>query len=77
MPTYNIREKATGKIVHKDVSMTIAEMELMEKDNPDWEAAIGAVTLGYNTITKKPDDGFRDLLKDIKKNNIRSNINTF
>jgi hypothetical protein len=76
MPTYNIREKATGKII-STMDMTISELEKFERKNPKLEAAIGQINLGYNVATRKPDDGFRDLLKNIKKNNIRSNIETY
>lgn len=76
MPTYQVRKKTSGKVV-KSINCTIAEMVQFEIDNPTLEVVIGAPILGYNTVTSKPDDGFRDQLKRIKKANRGSTINTF
>lgn len=62
--------------------MSISACDQYLKDNPDMEQMInGFPGIGYNTVTKKPDDGFRDVLREIKKNNskgfTKSNINTF
>ena len=37
----------------------------------------GAPVLSSGRSMQKPDNGFRDVLKQIKKNNIHSDINTF
>ena len=60
--------------------MTISERTKFLEDNPDVTQLVhgfpsysDTVTLGRTT----PSDGFKDLLKQIKKNNIGSKINTF
>jgi hypothetical protein len=61
--------------------MSIAELDHWLEKNPDWECVPTAPAIISGTSNKKPDDGFRDLLKQIKKNNSRgmskSNIETF
>jgi hypothetical protein len=80
MPNYNIRNKKTGKIVQQ-LEMTIAETDDWEKANPDLEIAVGAPLIHSGTGLKKPDQGFRDVLRTIKKGNskgfYRSTVNTF
>jgi hypothetical protein len=47
-------------------------------DNPDLESIMGAPSLVYSPTGKKPDDGFRDLLRKVKSGSGRRNsINTF
>ena len=77
MGKFNFRNKKTGRIVVKD--MTIAEAEQFEKDNPNLEWLCGAPKIcdAHRVGLKKPDDGFRDRLKDIKKSHRGSKINTF
>lgn len=81
MPTYNIRNKRTGEIAMPGVEMTISEMEQFEKENPGFEIAIGAPLIHSGTGLKKPDQGFRDVLRTIKKGNSKgfygSTVNTF
>lgn len=78
MPTYTFYNKNTGE--EKTELMSISECEEFLKANPDWEQQpaapliVSGVALGKRM---KPDEGFRDLLKTIKKNNRGSNINTF
>lgn len=80
MPFYKFKDINTGEI--KEVSMKISEYDQFKLNNPhlerfhDIDSAPGCsdpVRLGL----VKPADGFRDLLKQIKKNNIGSKINTF
>jgi len=76
MPTYNIRNKKTGKIITQ--FMTISEMEQYEKDHPNQEVMCGLPLIHDGRGLKKPDSGFRDVLKRIKKASGRgANINTF
>lgn len=78
MATYNFRHRKTGKVT--EVTMTIAEAEQYEKDNPQLEWMCGAPAVGIDTTRlgmRKPTDAFRDRLKDIKKTHYKSNINTF
>lgn len=78
MGNFNFRNRKTGKIVQRN--MSIAEAEQYEKDHPTEEWMCGTPTIGIDTTRlglKKPDDGFRDRLKDIKKSHFGSKINTF
>lgn len=51
----------------------------MLKEHPELEVVIGTPAFGDSVRMglKKPDDGFRDLLKKIKNKHRRSTINTF
>lgn len=76
MPTYNFRNKETEEITER--FFKVSEMEQFLKDNPNQEIthqsppAIGdPVRLGV----RKADGEFRSLLKHIKSQHIRSNIN--
>ena len=78
MPVYDFKDKETGEVVTR--VMKVSEYDEFKKNNPHLERHItGApgcsdpVRLGL----KQPSDGFKDLLKQIKKNNIHSNFNTF
>ena len=78
MPTYNFRDKITGNIIEQ--FMSIKAMEQFLIDNPQYETyhdtppQLGdAIRMGL----KKPDDAFRDKLKDIKNKHRRSVVNTF
>lgn len=80
MPTYKFRDKETGK--QTEIFMSISACDQYLKDNPSMEQMInGFPGIGYSMVTKKPDSGFRDVLKEIKKSNSKgfrkSNINTF
>lgn len=65
MPTYTFRNPETGEEVTE--MMTIAEME--EKEASGWQVLPGAPYLGdiARQGLKKPSDGFRDILRTIKK----------
>ena len=76
MPNYTIRKKKTGEIIGQQ-TMTMAELEKFERKNPSLEAAIGAPLIHSGMGMSKPHDGFRDRLRDIKKNHPGSTINTF
>jgi hypothetical protein len=60
---------------------TIAEAESFEKINPQLEWLCSAPLIHSGSGMKKPDQGFRDVLRTIKKGNSRglskSNMNTF
>lgn len=78
MPTYTFKNTKTGKVFEE--FMSIAAREQYLADNPhittiiETAPALGdPVRLGL----KKPDDGFRDVLRKIKAKHKRSNINTF
>lgn len=75
MPNYNFRSKTTGAV--ETLTMKIAEMEAHLRDNPDLEIALtNAPAYGdpvaYGRV--QPDGKFKDLVKQIKKNNPRNTI---
>jgi hypothetical protein len=65
--------------------MSISQLEIFLKENPNITQLVnGAPMIGTNTFvgkSGKPDSGFRDILKNIKKKHSRgftkSTINTF
>ena len=66
MPTYDIRDKTTGKV--EEVWMTIAEKEAYLKKNKHLEQCIGMPEIVSGTDgLRKPDDNFRDILREIDK----------
>jgi hypothetical protein len=83
MPTYRFLNKQTG--VEWEEFMGISESEQYLKDNPDIEKLVNGspmiVGSAMGVSKTKPDAGFRDLLKDMKKKHnqgiTRSTINTF
>jgi len=81
MPTYSFKNKNTGE--EFDEIMSINKLDQYKLDNPHLEQLLGTPPIGdpVRLGMKKPDDTFRDILKQIKKNNdskrVRSTINTF
>jgi len=79
MPTYNFHNNSTGE--EYALFLTLSEREEYLKNNPHITQMVGAPALHSGRGIKKPDQGFRDLLKHIKKGNEkgtgRSTINTF
>lgn len=80
MPTYTIRNKNTGKII-MEMDMSISQIDDWEIANPNLEIAVGAPLIHSGQGLKKPEQGFRDMLRTIKKGNSkgfhRSTVNTF
>jgi hypothetical protein len=74
MPIYTFRNNHTGELF--DETMKISEMEEFINKNPHLSIvpAIPKFVAGRGTI--KPDDGFTDILKTIKKQNPGSTIRT-
>jgi hypothetical protein len=79
MPTYDFKNKETGEIFTKVMSMSA--MDEFMKENPDIEryhssapAAVDPTRIGG---TRKPDEGFREVLKNIHSKHKGSNINTW
>jgi hypothetical protein len=76
MPYYKFLNKKTNE--EMDVFMSISERDKFLQENPNVEQLVnGAPAIGYSTLTKKPDSGFRDVLSEIKKKHRGSAINTF
>ena len=78
MPTYKFVNNETGDEFEQ--FMGISEMEQYLVDNPNITQLVGAPAL-ISGVPRKPDAGFRDILKNIKKGNSKgltgSSINTF
>lgn len=80
MPIYQFKHKETGEVTEK--VMKFSEREHYLNNNPQLEVMVGAPPLVYNA-SGKPDAGFRDVLKEIKRNHdhprqfTRTTINTF
>ena len=75
MPFYNFRNKETGELFEQLMSISAREQFLT--DNPHIESVIaGAPGLSdpARMGVKKTDASFRDLLKNIKRQHIRSTI---
>jgi hypothetical protein len=79
MPTYNFINNDTGEEFEE--FMSISEIDDYLKNNPNITQLVGAPNIVSGVAGKKPDAGFRDILKHIKKGNskgiTRSTINTF
>jgi len=65
MPTYNFLNNETGEEYKEFMSMS--EIEIYLKDNPHITQIIGDSPPIISGSNMKPDQGFRDLLKEMKK----------
>jgi hypothetical protein len=70
MPTYDIRDLRDGNVEKK--FMSISEMESLDKDR--FEVLVGSPLL-VSSVNAKPDAGFREVLKRIKRGNPGSSVN--
>ena len=80
MPTYKFLNTTTGK--EFEDFMSISALDQFLSENPNVVQLInGAPAISSGRGMGKPDSGFRDLLKDMKKKHSkglsRSTINTF
>ena len=80
MPTYAFINNDTGEEFEE--FMSISQLEVYLAENPNVTQMVGGAPLIHSGRgMKKPDAGFRDLLKNMKKGNSkgfkRSTINTF
>lgn len=80
MPYYTIYNSKTKK--EETVSMKMSELETLLNENKHLtqvftppNLVMGASVMGAKG--SKPDSGFRDLLKQVKKSNRGAKINTF
>lgn len=78
MPNYTFRNNLTGE--QFDLTLSMAERETYLAEHPEVEQLIvSAPTIG-DTIRlglRKPDDGFRDILRSVKRRNRGTGVNTF
>jgi hypothetical protein len=72
MPTYSFKNLKTGEIY--DLTMRISEREQYLKDHKgEVESVVTAPFVSYDNCAlgkKQPDEGFKDLLRDIRSNAI-------
>ena len=78
MPTYSFRDKETLEEFESKMSNVDRESYLLE--NPQivqifkvFPGVVDSARIGL----KKPDDGFRDVLKNVQHHHGRNNINTW
>lgn len=72
MPTYTFEDRKTGKA--ETLVLTLAQREQYLKDNPDKCQIITSPNGFIAGHANKPDDGFRDMLREIKKANPGSTV---
>jgi hypothetical protein len=85
MPTYTFRNNKTGEEWTEIMNMSEREEVLKDKDIEQLIVSapplVDPVGLSIKGVKNKPDGGFRDLLKTIKKGNSKgfqkSSVNTF
>ena len=68
MPTYSFKNTKTGEVFDK--WMKISEREMFLKDNPDIEPVLTCPGISYDNNglgNKQPDEGFKDVLRNIKQ----------
>lgn len=80
MPTYRFLNNETGE--EYEEFMSISTLDTYLEENPNVTQLVnGAPMIASGRGMAKPDQGFRDLLKDMKKKHsqgiTRSTINTF
>lgn len=75
MPMYTMRNKTTGEV--EDKRLSIAEMQALVEQG-DWEQIIGAPSLVTHTgnIVNKTPDSWKSHLKSIKKSAGKQVANT-
>jgi hypothetical protein len=75
MPNYTYFNSQTEELeIH---SMPISELESFREKNPHLEQRITLIPLADPTRLglRKPDSGFRDALKHVKRSHYKSNVN--
>lgn len=73
MPTYTMRNRKTDETV--DMVLSLSEREKFLEENPDWEQCLSAPKTVTTTIStlRRAGDGFKDVLREIKKKSGRDN----
>jgi hypothetical protein len=78
LPTYTFEDINTGERLEK--VMKISELDDFRAANPHLKSLIvGAPSIGdsYRLGRHKPDDGFRDVLRNVQHHHKKDNINTW
>lgn len=79
MPTYTFRDENNNQQVIEK-SMRISELDEFKLQNPHLtQLIVGAPAIGdpVRLGLKKPDAGFRDVLKNVQHHHKKNNINTW
>lgn len=81
MPTYTFMNTNTNE--EFDITMSMSELDTYISENPHLQQVLKSMNIVDSTRlgVRKPDNGFRDLLKHMKKKHsqgiTKSTINTF
>ena len=79
MPTYRFMNNTTNG--EYEQFMSISALDVYLQENTHITQMVNGAPMIVTGVPRKPENGFRDLLKDIKKSNSRgisrSTINTF
>ena len=76
MPVYSIKDTETGNVF--EVSLKFAELDSYLSDNPSYKQVFTkfpGIADPTRVGVKRPDDGFRDVLKEVKSHHKRNVIN--
>jgi hypothetical protein len=74
MPTYTFLDTTTNE--QQDDRMSIADKEAYLEANPHIrQVPVGFAGIGDSSRLRKPDDSFRDILRNIKKEHSGSKVN--
>ena len=77
MPSYTFKDKETGETVTKIMSLAERDSYLEENKNLQLCLATPGFADPHRMGRIKPDDNFRDLLRETKKAHKDSTVNTF
>jgi len=76
MPTYDFRNKETGEIVERIMSVSAKEEFL--KENPQFESYHGGAPVMMDPVrlgVRRPDQGFKEVLQRIHEKTAGSQLN--
>ncbi len=76
---YKIRNKKTKKT--KSIEISMAEVDIWENDNPEWEIVIGKPLIhsgtGLGLKSARTDETFKDKLREIDKKSPRNTLRDY
>lgn len=78
MPNYTFLDSVSGDEI--TMEMKISELDAFKKANPHLQQLLRSMALADPLrvgIGAKPSEGFRDVLREIKKKVAHNNVNTF
>lgn len=75
MPTYTFINTETNE-TFEEFFKSWTDKDVFLEENPHIQQGVTPINLKYNNAGK-PDEGFRDILREIKKANPRGDVNTF